>query len=1079
MLFNDGTQINCKYFVLAGGDVIVMPDFPSDVPIAAEFLATLTAMLDHALIITDRSGYIVWVNDGFVRLSGFSAAEAIGMKPGALLQGKNSDPAVIARMSGCIRDGERFSDIRIVNYNKSGAPYWVHIEVGPIRNHEGKITHFLGIQNELTKRRDESNFEELFRETFNGTSNIVLLCDTEYRLTFVNQAFLAFAGPDPDRLIGKKLLPLLYGMGVSQATLADLDSMMRAGGRSGHFEIVKFDRDGRKRTLEAEVFPRRNSMGEILGFVLFERDISRQRFLEALLSKREYQFRAMTETVPGMVYQILVKADGTHHYQWVSPRAIDMFAIDPNDLLNDSSLLAVHPDDETDWRESLARSIRDLSDWSFFGRMVSPNGKVLWVHSVARPMRHPDQAVQFNGIIVDVSAQRELEEKLAAARLAAESANKLKSEFLANMSHELRTPMNAIIGLSHLGLGMALEPRQRNYLEKILDSANSLLSILNDILDFSTIEAGEMSLERKDFSVSKLFRSLDGLLSVKAGEKGLKLTFDIDHRLPTALSGDPLRLSQVLLNLGNNAIKFTQQGEVRFHVALLGQVSDSVSLRFSVADTGIGISENRQADLFAPFVQEDGSITRRFGGVGLGLAICKRLIELMDGRFGVQSEMHKGSIFWFEITLKVGAIRAVEPSTPVSLQQVRILVIEGNDAARDRLSAELEALGCDVTSANSGQFALGNYQSAALEFDVVVIGRELPDLDGIETGQAIRALSGNDWWPVIMIVTADIAEETEIERSQGQNLKYLAQPVNASTVLNGVIAVMEEQDVVAKVGRLKPTTEGSKILQHLRILVVEDNDINQLCARELLEQAGAEVLMAENGAAAIALLAEEDVDCVLMDVQMPVLDGYSATRQLRKMPKFANLPIIAMTANTMRGDRERAFAAGMTDHIAKPIEPDEVLRVVRYWTLGDDRLVPLPAMKRKTPHHPFSSTLDMAGALLRASGNKILLTKIMRRFLDQVPVFIDEYEKARTAEDAETAIRLVHSLKGNAGTVGLPHLELVAAELEAMLRSHAGDDKILEHQTLLLRALEHARSLIIDAIKELDGAKDRRTETLN
>ena len=700
------------------------------------------------------------------------------------------------------------------------------------------------------------------------------------------------------------------------------------------------------------------------------------------------------------------------------------------------------------WREQF--DLRDASPLT----LQLPDER--WIRSTA--FKTEDGGVV--ALFTDVSAQIARDRELVAAKVAAEVANKLKSEFLANMSHEIRTPMNAIIGLSHLGLSTALDPKQRNYLEKILSSANALLGIINDILDFSKIEAGKMSLENEDFDLSKLFRSLDAMLAVKAGEKGLKLTFDIDPKVPPVVSGDPLRLSQILLNLGSNAIKFTPSGEVGFRAELLAKKKDSVTLRFSVTDTGIGISEEQQASLFAPFSQADGSITRRFGGTGLGLAICKRLVELMQGRFGVSSKFNQGSTFWFEIDLRVGTIAAAKQSSRTAFQQVRALVADNQGNARQLLSTHLEAFGCQVVQAETGTQALEAFKANGADFDVVVLDSALDDDKGIAVGKQIRQIAGTAGRPVIIIVTASAPDEIEEDVQKLDFVGPLLKPVSASTVLDAIISVMPDADL-SRMPTPTPET-GKSRLDGVRVLVVEDNDINQLCARELLEQAGAVVLIAENGLEAVELLEKESVDCVLMDVQMPVLDGYSATRQLRRSEKFNNLPIIAMTANAMSGDRERALESGMNDYVSKPVEPDEMRQVVYRWTVGGSEAGEPPRVLE--PEKPATIALDLDAALRRASGNMALLIKMMQRFQADAPNFSRNFEEMQVAGDTEGVVRVAHSLKGIAGTIGLLELQNAAGKLESAVRDEGSEEAVRENFTNTLQALEQALHLIDQVI---------------
>lgn len=719
-------------------------EIPPDLPIKKEMLAALGASRAHVLIVTDRFGHIVWVNDGFTQLSGFSAAEAIGQRPGALLQGPNSDRATIARMSERLGREEGFSDVQIVNYHKSGTPYWVHIEVMPVRDDAGILTHYFAIENEITKRRDEIKFEELFQETFNGTSNIVLLCDSAHRLTFVNEAFVSFAGLEQDKLLGKKLFPLFYGMGVDQATLSALDGMMRTGARSAPFEIVKFDREGRKRTLEAEIFPRRNSVGHIVGFVMFERDISRQRFLEALLNKSEYRFRVMTETVPGMVFQWMAKANGEQCYQWVSPRSIDMFGIDPQDLLNDPRLLAVHAEDESEWRRGLALSIQELGDWSFFGRLVPPNGKAIWVHSVARPLRQPDGAVLFNGIMVDISAQRQLEEELLRStreEAKAIAANQAKDEFIATLSHEIRTPMTGIMGMLSIAIDQSGEGEMRRTLETAHNAAVNLMGIIQPILDYARIESGIVSVEKIDFSLRAVIDGVTLIFRDKMAESGNSHVIDIVATLPDMLYGDEAKLRQILLNLIGNACKFTQNGRISIRVTGEPQGDSEWLMRFEVSDNGIGIARDAIPSLFERFTQADSSHSRRFGGTGLGLAICRQLVRLLGGEIGVTSEPGEGSRFWFTLPLQQGAapnVTAPQHRLAIPTSSLQILVVDDNQINRILLAKLLQRAGHSVCLATDGLEALS---AVTLQpFDAILMDMQMPNLDGISATRRLKAM---------------------------------------------------------------------------------------------------------------------------------------------------------------------------------------------------------------------------------------------------------------------------------------------------------------------------------------------------
>ena len=525
-------------------------------------------------------------------------------------------------------------------------------------------------------------------------------------------------------------------------------------------------------------------------------------------------------------------------------------------------------------------------------------------------------------------------EEAQAAKELAEEATRLKSDFLANMSHEIRTPMNAIIGLSQIALKSEMPPRQRDHLVKIKSSGQHLLGIINDILDFSKIEAGKLSIENIPFALEGVLENVGNLISEKAAAQGLELIFDIDPQISTGLEGDPLRLGQVLINFCNNAVKFTEVGEVLIRARVLEDNADDQLVEFSCTDTGIGLTEPQMARLFQAFEQADTSTTRKYGGTGLGLAISKRLAEAMGGQIGAKSEYGKGSTFWFTSRLKKA--EAQKRVLRKDLEGTRALVVDDNASARTVLSGLLNAMSMQVDDVPSGREAIEMVNQAAARgesYDIVFIDWLMPDLDGIQTSKQILALE-NVRAPRLVMVTAHGREDVLASAESSGMDTVLVKPVTSSTLLDTTLSILktgeDRGDIVPQHGDQAVDLEH---LRGIRVLLVEDNEINQEVALGQLEDAEAEVDVADNGEIAVRMVGEKQYDIVLMDMQMPVMDGIEATRTIRSDPRFAQLPIVAMTANAMAADRDRCLEAGMNDHIPKPIDPDQLFGALSRWVV--------------------------------------------------------------------------------------------------------------------------------------------------
>jgi len=678
-------------------------------------------------------------------------------------------------------------------------------------------------------------------------------------------------------------------------------------------------------------------------------------------------------------------------------------------------------------------------------------------------------------------ALKEREAQLEEAKKAAESANKAKSDFLANMSHEIRTPMNAITGLTWLALKTELTDKQQDYLTKIDNSAQALLGIINDILDFSKIEAGMLEIEAVDFHLDDVLDNLSSLFGLRVEERGLEFLLAIDKKVPRYLVGDPLRLGQILINLTNNALKFTEQGEIVIKVEAVNSEARQVTLQFSVQDTGIGIAAEVIPNLFSAFTQADTSTTRKFGGTGLGLTICKRLTKLMGGKIWIESQLGKGSSFNFTVVFDHQTdIPKTNLQMPNELSGIKILVVDDNQTSLEIMQDELGSFGFETSSVSSGKAALAELEAVAKSqpYDLVLLDWKMPGMDGIETAKRIKEDSRLPQKPTIIMMTAFSREDTFKKEAKNTFDAYLVKPITQSTLFDTVMSVFGKQIVKTSRSLQKQASIVADInsLHGARVLLAEDNIINQQIAREIITNEGLIVEIVNNGKEAMAMVAERNFDAVLMDIQMPEMDGFEATRLIRQQPQFEELPIIAMTAHAMSGDRDKCLAAGMSDYVTKPIDVEQLFSTLKKWikpeetVLSSGSIPPLkeeiveklePEKNQKIILPNELPCLDVELALKRL-GDQELLHSLLKDFHRDYKNAASDLRDVLNKQDLATAKLLAHSLKGVAANLSALQLQSAVQDLEKALKP----DK-LENTTNLLENVELALVQLLEFISTL------------
>jgi len=891
--------------------------------------------------------------------------------------------------------------------------------------------------------------------------------DVEGNITYVNDAFCEISGFNRDELIGQNH-NIMKSDEHTPEFYADLWQTL-VEGQVWHGEIKDKNKNGAMYWVNATIVPFLDEHGVPFQYIAMRTDITNRKEVEAHLRDREEEVRAIV----GTVVDGIITIDTKGIIQTFNPAAAQLFGYTESEAIHQNIKLLM-PEPHSSGHDGYLQHYLKTGKAKIIGigrELVGrrKNGTMFPMSLSVSEMEVQGQRM-FTGVVRDITDRKRAEEEINMAKQLAENANMAKSDFLANMSHEIRTPMNAIIGMTDLCLKTRLNAKQNDYLKKVHFSALSLLGIINDILDFSKIEAGKLDIEVISFNLDTVLDNLAAVIPVDIQKSNVELLFFRAPDIPGNLIGDPLRLGQILTNLTNNAIKFTESGEICVTVKKLTESAGKVVLEFTVQDTGIGMSPDQIKRLFKSFSQADSSTSRKYGGTGLGLAISKQLVELMDGEIKVKSAPGVGSLFTFTVVLKRDMNQTKKIVYPITdLHGLRVLVVDDNATSLDIFKSYLDSFSFHVTLASSGEAAIAELKQAAAPYDIIFMDWKMPNLDGMETIKKMKAEIDFVAYPKIILVTAYDWEEGLAFSAQEHLDGFLVKPVNPSILINSILEALGKEKVYINYEADAQKAEVALIapIQGAKILLVEDNEINQQVARELLEQARFYIDVANNGVEALEKLEENEYDCVLMDIQMPIMDGIETTRKIREDGRFKNLPILAMTANVMQKDQLDAKEAGMNGHIGKPINPQDLFGKLVKWIEPGERELPdllnedhLGDVAGDT--FPSLPGIDTVGGLARIGGSPRSYEKLLKMFANKQAQCATDIRDSIRRGDLKQASLLAHTLKGSSGNVGATALYQAAYALDSALK----EDASVAPDTLI-DAVEQELAQVIAAIENI------------
>ena len=990
-----------------------------------------TEFMNHspfAAFIKDAEGRYIYVNRLLEQRFGVTAEDLLGKTDLDWL------PLEIARAMGendraVLESGNPAKFMETVSDPDGSTIEWMVMKF-PMIATDGRML-LGGVAIDVTQQRQAERALKLseaqFRDLFDDAPIAYHELDLKNRITRVNQTELALLGYQAGEMVGRPVWDFIVEERASESVPRELSGQLRLEAYQRTFR----KKDGKKIPVLMRHKLIKDAAGQVSGMRSILQDISALKRKEEELREAEEKYRSIFENAIEGIFQ--TTPDGS--YMSVNPALAQIFGYDsPDDLMctvtNIGRQLYVNPLRRS---EFVSQMNEKGSLKEFESEIRRKDGSTIWISERARAVRDKDgKVLYYEGAVEDVTARREAEAAITQARDAALESARLKSEFLANMSHEIRTPMNGIIGMSGLLMDSDLTPKQKDFAETIQSSADALLTILNDILDFSKIEAGMLTFEEIDFQLASVVEGAVDLLATRAEAKGVDLAALVHCDIPGALRGDPGRVRQVLTNLIGNAVKFTDSGEVVVR-AEKGEESESdVLVRFTVKDTGVGIAPEAVGKLFHAFVQADGSTTRKYGGTGLGLAICKQLVRQMGGEIGVESEPGRGSTFWF--TARFVKQQAAIAAPPV-VEGLRVLVVEDNATSRSIFQHLFDAWGVSREHSSSGPGALLALRAAAAKgsaFDIAILDMQMDDVDAIELARSIKTDARIVGTRLLMLAALGRSDGAEAMRDIGIDA-CLSKPVKQTALRDCLARIMardEAGSIVSGLVAIQQRTGPASPLdgRELRILIAEDNPVNQKVALHQLQKIGYAADAVDHGQAALDAMREASYDVVFMDCQMPGLDGYETTRELRRVEAGERHTwIIAMTANTLEGDREKCLAAGMDDYIAKPVKTEDLRGALT-------RFAGVRDMAHEVCELIIPSPIDAAAIAglreLDTDGDGGILASLIDTFLDNTPRILADARSAIAAKDAGELRRSAHTLKGSGSNFGAARLCDACARLE-------------------------------------------------
>jgi len=954
---------------------------------------------------------------------------------------------------------------------RDGLRGWVDNRKYPIRDDNGNLIGLYGVARDITELKQaqanletyNDHLEDLVQQRTVELSaifdaapiGIVLLKD---RIVLkCNRMLETQLGYDKDEMVGHSTRAW-YGSEEAFEHFGEQLYPHIAGGDTVHREHEIIRKDGTP--LWARVSIRLLEPGQPGSIALATvADITQERAAASALKSRADEQKAVFDAATvGIILtrdRLIVQCNQTME---------ELFGYPPGELVGQTTAV-LYPDIATyeEVSHKLAEALAGSGYFSEERQFVRRNGQYFWCRKTVRAINPQDPAQGFAGTFEDVTAERAAIDEMARARALAEDAANTKAAFLANMSHEIRTPMNAVIGMTHLALKAGPPPGVRDYLLKIHGASQHLLSVINDILDFSKLEAGKTVLEHDAFELELLLEELIAVFGERIARKGLEFIVRIKPDVPRQLIGDAFRIKQILINLINNAIKFTEKGHVSVLVSATECTDAQAWLHFAIGDSGIGLSEAQRQDLFESFHQADTSTTRKFGGTGLGLAISRGLARLMQGDITVDSTPGAGSTFAFTARLAVGDKPGPTYLDNPDLRGLHTLIVDDNPQAREVIEEMSLSMGFTPHSVASGQEALEEAERAEHDgqpYDLILLDWKMPDMDGIQVAHKLPERLGHAAPATVMVTAFDRDEVTAAAAREGVR-EVLTKPVTPSALFNAVIRQFggprkDTPQAPARLEALVPHPE----FQGIRVLVAEDNELSQEVAKGLLQVLGLEADIAENGALAVEMARKTPYGLIFMDMQMPVMDGLAATREIRRSATPTDLPIIAMTANAMAGDRQRCLEAGMNDHIGKPIDPHKLVAILQKWLPQPATMASAETREATASTSPDAEPIDPVQGLAQVAGIETLYRQILGQFLVGQSDAAERVSAAVREGDWPTAEQVAHNLKGTAAQIGAFPLRTLAERLQDLTH---GQRAGAELDTLLQDTEQELKNVITRA----------------